>query len=120
MAGSMAALFVTVACLNDPEWEATAPVLGMSSDEREGMQCLMGALGGPGEMAAAMRAAQEGDFDDLARAGTECGLEMGPLPGQPPGTPHAGVHARHNRATQSRTPAITGETPPRTPSTPTP
>ena len=60
MAGSMTALFVTVACLNDPEWEATAPVLRMSSDEREGMQYLMGALGGPGEMAAAMRAAQEG------------------------------------------------------------
>ena len=120
MAGSMAALFVTVACLNDPEWEATAPVLGMSSDEREGMQCLMGALGGPGEMAAAMRAAQEGDFDDPARAGTECGLEMGPLPGQPPGTPLPASTPVTTGATPSRTPAKTGGTPPGTPATPTP
>ena len=34
MAGSMAAFSVTIACLTDQEWEATAPVLGMSPDER--------------------------------------------------------------------------------------
>ena len=87
MAGSVAAFSVTIACLNDQEWEATAAQVGMGPDEREGMVCLIEALGGPGEMATAMRAAQEGDFDDLARAVTECGLEMEPLPGQSPGTP---------------------------------
>ena len=86
MAGSMAALSVTVACLTDQEWEETAPMLGMSLDEREGMQCLLVALGGPGQMAAAMKAAQEGDFTNLAKAGTECGLDMGHPPGQVPGT----------------------------------
>ena len=67
MAGSMAALSVTVACLTDQEWEETAPMLEMSPDERAGMQCLMEALGGPGQMAAAMTAAQEGEFAELAR-----------------------------------------------------
>ena len=86
MAGSMAALSVTVACLNDQEWETAGPQVGMSLDEREGMQCLLVALGGPGPMAGAMKAAQEGDFTNLAQAGAECGLEMGPPPGQPPGT----------------------------------
>ena len=82
MAGSMAALTVTIACLNDAEWEAAAPGLGMRLEEREGMQCLMEALGGPREMAAAMRAAQEGDLSSLARVGEECGMDMGPPPGQ--------------------------------------
>ena len=84
MAGSMAALSVTIACLNDEEWEATAPQVGMGPSEREGMQCLMEALGGPGQMAAAMTAAQEGEFAELASAGTECGLNMGPAPSQAP------------------------------------
>ena len=84
MAGSMVGLSVTVACLTDQEWEATAPVLGMSSDERVGMQCLLAELGGPGEMAKAITAAQEGDFTNLARAGAECEMEMGPPPVQPP------------------------------------
>ena len=82
MAGSMAALTVTIACLNDEEWEAAAPGLGMRLEERAGMQCLMAALDGPREMATAMRAAQEGDLTGLAKAGAECGLDMGPPPGQ--------------------------------------
>ncbi len=87
MAGSMAAFSVTTACLNDQEWAAAASMTGIGPDERAGMQCLMEALGGPGPMATAMTAAQEGEFVELASAGTECGLEMGPPPGQPPGTP---------------------------------
>ena len=87
MTGSMTALSVAVACLTDQEWEETAPMLGMSPDERAGMQCLMEALGGPGQMAAAMTAAQEGEFAELASAGAECGLEMGPGPWQAPATP---------------------------------
>ena len=81
MAGSMAALFVTTACLNDQEWETTAPQVGMGPQERAGMVCLMEALGGPGEMAAAMTLAQEGDITDFAKAGEECGLDMGPVSG---------------------------------------
>ena len=87
MAGSMAALFVTTACLNDKEWARSGPEMGMGPEEREGMQCLMQALGGPGRMAEAMALAQEGDFDTLARAGTDCGLDMEPPPGQTPTGP---------------------------------
>ena len=102
MAGSMA-------CLNDQEWEATFPPVGMGPDDRDGMQCLMEALGGPGPMATAMRAAQEADLDDVARAGTECGLEMGPPPGQPPGTPPPAPKATSEAPTP--TPAPTTTTP---------
>ena len=115
MAGSMAALSVTVACLTDQEWEETAPMLGMSLDERVGMQCLLAELGGPEQMAEAMKAVQEGDFTNLAKAGTECGLDMGPPPGQAPGAPPPA-------STQAPTPVTTRATPTRTPApgTPTP
>ena len=107
MAGSMVALSVTVACLTDQEWEATAPMLGMSPDERVGMQCLLAELGGPAEMAKAMTAAQEGDFTNLARAGAECGLEMGPPPVQPPGTPPPAPNATSEAPTPAPTPPPT-------------
>ena len=123
MAGSMAALSVTVACLNDQEWEETAPQVGMGPDEREGMQCLLAQLGGPGQMAEAMKAAQEGEFAELASAGAECGLEMGTPPGQPPGTPPPAPTATIEAptpvstpvTTPPGTPVATGATPPGTP-----
>ena len=86
MAGSMAAFSVTTACLNDEEWAAAASRTGMGPGEWEGMQCLLAQLGGPGEMAEAMIAAGEGNFTDLARAGADCGIDMGPASGQAPVT----------------------------------
>ena len=115
MAGSMAGLSVTMACLTDQEWEATAPQVEMGPSEREGMRCLMAQLGGPGQMAAAMKAAQEGEFAELASAGAECGLEMGPPPGQPPGTPPPAPTATIEAPTLVSTPVTTGATPPGTP-----
>ena len=114
-AESMAALSVTVACLNDKEWEETAPSLGMNLDERVGMQCLLAALGGPGPMAAAMTAAQEGHFTTLAQAGAECGLGMGPVPRQVPGTPPPAPTQAATTPTPASTPVTTGATPPGTP-----
>ena len=115
MAGSMAAFMVTTACLNDEEWEETSRMTAMSSGEREDARCLMSALGGPGQMAEAMAAAGEGDFAALAGAGEECGLDMGPPPGQstaiPPPTPTA--------TTEAPTPTAAATTPASTP-TPTP
>ena len=87
MAGSMAALSVTMACLNYEEWDAATSKLGIRPEEREGMRCLLEQLGGPGEMAEARKAAGEGDFTDLAKAGTDCGPDMGAAPGQTPVTP---------------------------------
>ena len=97
MAGSMAAFLTTTACLNDLEWEEASLITAMSSGEREGARCLMSALGGPGQMAEAMTAAGEGNFDALAEAGETCGLDMGPPPVQstaiPPPTPAATMEA---------------------------
>ena len=87
MAGSMAALLVTTACLNDEEWEQASPDMGMSPEDRVAGQCIMEALGEPGEMAKAMTAAGKGDFAALAEAGEECGLHMGPPPRQAPRGP---------------------------------
>ena len=97
MAGSMTAFSVTIACLNDEEWDAGTSKMGMRPEEREGMQCLLDQLGGPGEMAEAMKAAGEGDFTDLDKAGADCGVDMGPatgpVPATPPPTPTATVEA---------------------------
>ena len=84
MAGSMAGLMVTLACLNQEEWETTAPHMGMDLDEQEGMVCVLEETGGPAEMAAAMIAANEGDATAFSAAAVECGLDTGPLPGQTP------------------------------------
>ncbi len=88
MAGSMAGFSVTQACLTEQEWEAQAAQMGMGPAEREGLQCLMRELGGPGAMAAAMIAAGQGDISTLSAAAMACGLDMGtgPPPGPAPGT----------------------------------
>ena len=116
MAGSMAAFSVTMACLNDEEWQIAGPQVGMGPDEREGMQCLLAALGGPGQMATAMTAAQEGDITEMAQAGMECGLDIGPLSGQTPGTPSPETTA----PTPASTPVTPEVSPTGTPATPTP
>ena len=105
---SMAAFFVTMACLNDEEWEATALMMGIGPQEREGTRCLMAEMGGPGQMAEAMIAAREGEFTDLAKAGTDCGLDMEPAPGQasatPPPAPTATVEASTHVSTPTSIP----------------
>ena len=120
MAGRMAGLFVTMACLNDEEGETAGPQVGMGPEEREGRRCLLAELGGPGQMAGAMKAAQEGDITGLALAGTECGLDMGPPPRKPPGTPPPAPTATVEAPTPVSTPVTTGATPTVMPATPTP
>ena len=86
MAGSMAALTVTIACLSEEEWAAAVQEMGMMPQQREELRCLMEALGGPKEMAEAMGAALEGDLTTLVGPGEERGLETGPPLGQVPVT----------------------------------
>ena len=95
MAGSMAGFSVTIACLNDEEWAAAASKTGIGPDEREGMQCLLDQLGGPGEMAEAMTAAGEGDLTDLSGAAKDCGLDMGPGHSTRPRNPSSDPHGDH-------------------------
>ena len=114
MAGSMAAFSVTIACLNDEEWDAAKSMMGMEPDERKGMRCLLDQLGGPAEMAKAMKAAGEGDFTQMVRAWADCGLDMGPAPGQapvtPPPTPTATVEASTSVPTSTPIPTRTAPT----------
>ena len=49
MSLSMAALNVSVVCMNDDVWETYAPRLGMRPDDRDGAACLFEELGGPCE-----------------------------------------------------------------------
>ena len=114
MASSMAALSVTMACLNDEEWDQAAPAVGISEEERAGAQCLMAGLGGPRQMAEAMQAAGEGDFTKLAEAGAVCGLNMALASGQAPVTPPPTPTVA---STAMSTPTAT---PTRTPPTPAP
>ena len=80
LALSMAALGVSVACLNDAEWENYAPRLGMTPGDRAGFVCLLEALGGPAELVAAMQSASLGETPaKFIRASQVCGLEdLGP------------------------------------------
>ena len=87
MTGSMTAFIVTLACLNQEEWEAAAPRVGMNLDEQEGMVCVLEKLGGPGRMVTVMIAANEGHAATLSEAATECGLDMGTTPVGPTATP---------------------------------
>ena len=117
MAGSMAGISVTIACLTDEEWEANASQLGGGSGIRDGMQCLMETLGGPGQMATAVQATQEGNIDDLAQAGPECGLDTGPAAGP---APTATMAAPTPVSTLERTGSTPAATAPTVPSTPAP
>ena len=130
MAGSMTAFTVSVSCLNDEEWEAAAPKLGMGPEDREGMVCIMSALGGPAEMAKAMTEAMKaGDVVEgtaLFTGGLECGMDPGPEPAATPGpaaktpapTPTAAVETPRETATPGKT---STPTPTPTPApTPTP
>ena len=81
MVGGMAAFFLTLSCLDEDEWQATAPYLGMAPEDREGLQCLLEELGGPEGFAETLGSGDEGAIFALFGAGLGCGLEMEGGPG---------------------------------------
>ena len=81
--------FVTMACLNDDEWETVDRSLREDSELRDWMRCMIGKLGGPEEMAAAMTKGAEGDQEALAEAAAHCAEKMESAPSQAPATPTA-------------------------------
>ena len=97
LAVSMTALRVSVACMNDQEWETYAPRLGMRTEERAQAACLFDELGGPGPLAEAMRAASLGQApEEFVRASSTCGVAVIPPTSEPddtltPATPSAPV-----------------------------
>ena len=81
MVGSMSALFLTVSCLNDDEFATSAPALGFNPDDREGLNCLMEAMGGPEGFAASVAPGNQDAILALFGAAAQCGLEMEGAPG---------------------------------------
>ncbi len=82
MTGSMTSFLLVLSCLNDEEFAAAAPALGVPVEEREGMLCLIGEVGGPEQFAAALSGQDEEAMMSLLGASITCGLEMegGPPP----------------------------------------
>ncbi len=76
LALGMAALNVSVVCMNDDEWETYAPRLGMQPEDREIGSCLFEELGGPAKLAEAMQASSSGEMaENFIKALEACGVE---------------------------------------------
>ena len=79
LALSMAALNVSVVCMNEEEWETYAPRLGMQPEDREVGACLFEELGGPAQLVEAMQDASFGEPPEaFLRAAETCGLDGTP------------------------------------------
>ena len=70
-----ASFFVTIACLNDEEWETAATVLGVDLGTRAAMMCLLEEMGGTAGLTAAIEPGAEESFTALILAVTDCDLE---------------------------------------------
>ena len=57
----MAAVNVSVVCMNDEEWDVYAPRLGMRAEDRESLACLLERVGGPGALVEAMQQVSLGE-----------------------------------------------------------
>ena len=77
--GMDAARRMTISCLNEEEWAAAAPALGLSLNYREGVECLTRELGGPEEAAAALQPSEQGPSFALIAAAVSCGLSESDL-----------------------------------------
>ncbi len=109
---AMVAFFATLSCLDEEEFQAAGPALGMSPEDRESLQCVLEALGGSEELATLMEPGAGGPVE-LFRAAIGCDLPLyeepagelmatpAPTPPAPPG--HTPVPA----PTPGRTPAST-------------
>ncbi len=75
MAGSMAGFLLTLSCLNDEEWQAVGPSLGMGADDRDGLQCVLAELGGPEGLAAALQPGA-GPPTAFSKASATCNPQM--------------------------------------------
>ena len=82
MAGSMAAMFLSLSCLNEAEWQAATPALELHPDNHEILQCLRETLGGPAPLAAALAPDADGNPSPAyLDAAAKCGIASGAAPG---------------------------------------
>ena len=120
MAGNMTSLMVSLACLTDEEWARVDPEREIRPEDGAGMQCLVDALGGPGQMAEAVTLAQEGEVATFNAASEVCGTEPVPVSSQVAVIPPPSPTATMNAVTPPSTPVATGPTPTGMPTTATP
>ena len=83
MAQGMAGFLITLACLNEEEWQNASTVLELPPDGRESLQCVTDMLGGPEGVAASLEAKEGEPPLAFFNAAAECGLTM--MGGPPPG-----------------------------------
>ena len=82
MAGSMAAMFLSLSCLNEAEWQAATPALELNPNDHKILQCLRETLGGPAELAAALAPNADGlPSPAYLDAAAKCGVASGAAPG---------------------------------------
>ena len=72
----VAGIFVTIACLNDEEWETAATVANVDPDTKEALLCRLEQIGGTEGMTAALEAGDEGSLTGLFEATTGCEPDM--------------------------------------------
>ena len=84
MISGMTGFIVTLACLNEEEWELASPALELGPYNPEGLQCVLDKLGGP-EGLAAMASPDAGPPIALFGAALECNLAF--VEGSPAPTP---------------------------------
>ena len=75
MGNMMAGFLATLVCLNDEEFHAASPALGMGPEDRQGLQCLLDELGGP-EGVTALLSPDAGPPIALFSAALECNLQL--------------------------------------------
>ena len=88
MISGMTGFIVTLACLNEEEWELASPALELGPYNPEGLQCVLDKLGGP-EGLAAMASPDAGPPIALFGAALECNLAFVEGPPAPPPAPTA-------------------------------
>ena len=83
MGRMMTSLFVTFSCLNEEEFRAAGPALGMAPEEQQTLQCVREELGGPEGLAALLQP-DAGPSLELFGALSDCELQLGgPTPTLP-------------------------------------
>lgn len=77
LAGSMAAMSLSLACLSDADWDVVAPGLELDAGARDGLRCVMDDLGGPEGLAVTLQSQSADGAPSAAymAAATACGAE---------------------------------------------
>ncbi len=76
MIGSKLAMYLTISCLTDKDFEAVGPAMNMTAEDRESLDCAMEQVGGLAFMAAVLGSGNEAGIMSFLGAANACGLPM--------------------------------------------